>query len=176
MKLIDILEDVVNLADVRKRKEVDSLSKEFDQYEQLETAAGEAFNELHAWAEKQMENIKVPGFTSYDDIAGYILADVGMPANPWPKVWRDWFTHLPKEDQDRVRMMSHHSPRIIKVLTNIKNKFDQFDAEWGKEFDKLPNAKARARVFDSTHAVKSDLAISLRGFARLANLDEMLTV
>jgi hypothetical protein len=175
MKLIELREEVVNLADVRKRKQVDALSKEFDQYEQLEQASGEAFNALHDTIQDQMENIRVPGFKGIDDISGFLQGDLGMPNNTWPKVWNDWLAHLPKEDVDRVKMLAHHSSRIVEKLQQILEQLNAFDKQWAAEFDKLPNAKARARVFDATHVMKQDIWHTMAGYTKLASMLPLLS-
>lgn len=175
MKFGEIFEEVVNLADVRKRKQVDALSKEFDQYEQMETSSGEAFNEMHSKISDSLDEIRVPGFKGIDDIAGYLFGDVGMPRNPWPKVWEDWLRHLPKEDVARVEMIAHHAPRLVTKLQQAIDQINDFDKEWTAAFDKLPNAKARARVFDATHVLKQEVWHSLQQLTVLARTLPQLT-
>lgn len=175
MKLFELLEDVVSLADVRKRKQVDALSKEFDQYEQLESAASEAFNEMHSKISDSLDEIRVPGFKGIDDIAGYLFGDVGMPRNQWPKVWNDWLQHLPKEDAARVRMIAHHAPRLVGKLQQALDQINAFDKEWAAAFDKLPNAKARARVFDATHVLREEIYHSMQQLTVLSTVMSQLT-
>ena len=175
MKLTDVLEDVVSLADVRKRKQVDALSKEFDQYEQMETASGEAFNAMHTDISEKLDEIRVPGFKGIDDISGYLFGDVGMPRNQWPKVWADWLRHLPKEDVARIEMIAHHAPRIVAKLQSAFDQITAFDKEWTAAFDKLPNAKARARVFDATHVLKQEIFHSMQQLTVLAAILPQLT-
>lgn len=175
MKLTELLEDVVNLADVRKRKQVDALSKEFDQYEQLETSAGEALDEMYSKISTLLGDLRVPGFKGIDDIAGYLFGDVGMPRNKWPKVWNDWLQHLPKEDSNRVRMIAHHAPRLIAKLQQALDQINAFDKEWSAAFDKLPNAKARARVFDKTHMLREEVWHNIQQLTTLSAVMSQLT-
>lgn len=104
-------------------------------------------NEKDAWKEyssllQNLPTLKIPGFTTYQSIIQFTL-EVTETQN------RDEIT------TNRLKMIAHHSYRVINFLTEIQDRLDGFISRWTT---KLNNKECLAEV-DAVKSARHELEI-----------------
>lgn len=161
----------INLA--RAARNVRTIAKDAEAYETIEQAANRAYSVLYAWLDEQSsKSMKLPGFADYDDLAAYLLGDIGVPTRTLG--WREWFDRLPNDDKAKVKMIIHHGPRLLKIVQTMIDAIQQFEQKWMKEFEKVPSQKARAEVFDASYETKAGYVDTAEAIKMLINLQSVL--
>jgi hypothetical protein len=171
MKLSDLHETVIDFAAARaaknKSKSSDSgeISLSSDDVDNLgykkgaeESTHGDHLDLLMDHIKQIQATLKLPAFGSLQSVMMY-LSDIG--AIQETKLPSEWFNSIPQEDKSKVRMIAHHSDRIIKMITSILAKLAKFKAQLPKD----SSVNTQVDKFISAYKTYLDSVTSLNSLA-----------
>lgn len=128
MKLHDINENVIDFKAARERRDAKKnqvdVAYNLQQLKQMNLDVDSEVELLADWFSEFKGNIKIPKFDSLDKVFQYLTIKLHMPSNDNQIAM--WFRSLSSEDKANVEMLSHHAPRMQKIMSQIRSKVAEY--------------------------------------------------
>lgn len=147
MKIRELFEDVVDLNKVRQQRsagravQTQAVPKDDDEYsfaqvDEREEQTVKELAEFEEWMHVAKTKGRIPGFDTMDDAIAYLLSDLDFPRKKTMSRIQalEWFKNLDEEERSEVRMIEHHSDRMIQMYEVLRNKLHAIQTMWHTRF------------------------------------------